>query len=155
MSTLTAVRPAPATATVRWAVSDGEFENHFISSTPEPALWLTDETMRQHRRGKASAVSVHRHDPFLGVLWDATSDGADVFTATGWPRLDDETLHLRAAVIGILMDILVADDTPDRRAVSRNIRSAHVCAGLPLSDPAVWHTGSGNAGLRKSVPPHR
>jgi hypothetical protein len=127
MSTLTAVRPAPAT--VRWAVSDGEFENHFISSTPEPALWLTDETMRQHRRGKAPAVSVHRHDPFLGVLWDATSDGADVFTATGWPRLDDETLHLRAAVIGILMDILVADDT---------------LTGAPfpgISDPHTWGGG--------------
>ena len=113
MSTLTDLRPAPATtSTVLWAVSDGAFENQFIDSTPAAAVWLTDEAMRQHRRGKAPAVTVHLHDPLLGVLWDATADVAAVFTATGWPRLDDNTLHLRAAVIGMLTDILVSDETP-------------------------------------------
>jgi hypothetical protein len=112
MSPLTASRHAPATAsTVLWAVSDGAFENHFLHSTSEAAVWLTDEAMRRHRRSQDTAVTVHLHDPFLGVLWDATADVQDVFRATGWPRLDEETLHLRATVIGILTDILVSDDT--------------------------------------------
>lgn len=112
MNTQTVARPADTTtSTVLWAVSDGAFENHFVASTPAAAVWLTDEAMRRHRRGQVPAVTVHLHDPFLGVLWDATGDVADVFKATGWPRLDDETLHLRAAVIGMLTDILVSDDT--------------------------------------------
>lgn len=109
MSTFTAARPAPTT--VLWAVSDGAFENHFVTSTSEAAVWLTDEAMRRYRRGQDPTVTVHLHDPFLGVLWDASSDVADVFTAMGWPRLDEDTLHLRAAVIGILGDILISDDT--------------------------------------------
>jgi hypothetical protein len=113
MSIQTAARPAHATSgTVLWAVSDGAFENHFLTSTSEAAVWLADEAMRRHRRGLEPSVTAHLHDPFLGVLWDATADVADVFTATGWPRLDDDTLHLRATVIGILSDILVSDDTP-------------------------------------------
>lgn len=113
MSTHTAARPASApTSTVLWAVSDGRFENHFLDSTPAAAAWLTDEAMRQHRRRQETAVTVHLHDPFLGVLWDATADVTAVFTAAGWPRLDEDTLHLRAAVIGMLTDILVSDETP-------------------------------------------
>jgi hypothetical protein len=112
MSTLTAAPHAPdTTSTVLWAVSDGAFENHFLTSTSEAAVWLTDEAMRRHRRGQEPTVTVHLHDPFLGVLWDGSSDVQDVFRATGWPRLDDETLHLRATVIGILTNILVSDDT--------------------------------------------
>lgn len=112
MSIYTAAQTAPFTATLQWAVSDGEFQNLTISSAPEAALWLTDEAMRQHRRGEVPAVSVHLHDPFLGVLWDATSDVVEVFKATGWPTLTGDTLQIRAAVIGILKDILVSDDTP-------------------------------------------
>jgi hypothetical protein len=112
MSLRTAARPThAATNTVLWAVSDGAFENHFLTSTTEAAVWLTDESMRRHRRGQEPSVTVHLHDPFLGVLWDATSDVADVLTATGWPRLDEDTLHLRATVISIIRDILVSDDT--------------------------------------------
>lgn len=113
MSTLAVSRPAPAaTGTLPWALSDGAFENHFVTSAAVAAVWLTDEAMRQHRRDQTSALSVHLHDPFLGVLWDATADVAAVFTATGWPQLNEDTLHLRAAVIGMLTDILVSDDTP-------------------------------------------
>jgi hypothetical protein len=113
MSTRTAPRPASTTTgTLQWAVSDGAFENHFVASASEAAVWVTDEAMRRHRRGEEPAVTVHLHDPFLGVLWDATADVADVFRATGWPRLDEDTLHLRATVIGLLADILVSDDTP-------------------------------------------
>lgn len=113
MSTLAAVRPAPAvTPVVLWAVSDGGYENHFLTSTSEAAVWIVDEAMRKHRRGQTLELTVHRHDPFLGVLWDAAPDVADVFKATGWPILDGDTLQLRATVIGILKDILVSDDTP-------------------------------------------
>ncbi|MFB9714163.1 hypothetical protein [Arthrobacter methylotrophus] len=113
MSTITASRPAPATtSTILWAVSDGAFENHFLTSTPEAAVWLTDEAMRQFRRGQESSVAIHLHDPFLGVLWDASTDVRDVFRATGWPRLDETTLHLRSDVIALVRDILITDDTP-------------------------------------------
>ncbi|MBG0738643.1 hypothetical protein IV500_04305 [Paeniglutamicibacter antarcticus] len=99
-------------SSVLWSISDGEFENHFVASPSAAAVWLTDTVMRQHRRGQAPVAAVHLHDPFLGVLWDATADVTDVFTATGWPALTGDILVLRAHVIGILTDILVSNDTP-------------------------------------------
>lgn len=113
MTTLTDVRSAPGiTRPYQWAVSDGEYENRFIGSTPWAAAWLVDEAMRKHLRAETPALVVHLHDRLLGALWDATSDVADVFTSTGWPTRDGDSLQLRATVIGILKDILVADDTP-------------------------------------------
>ena len=97
MTTLTDVRPAPATTrTYQWA-----------------AAWLVDEARRKHLKGETSHLTVHLHDRLLGVIWDATSDVEDVFRATGWPARDGgEILQLRAAVIGIIKNILVSDDTP-------------------------------------------
>lgn len=114
MSIQTAHRPAPTTSSaVLWALSDGAFENHFVTSTTDAAVWLTDEVMRRHLRGQDPfTVTVHLHDPFLGVLWDATDNVADILRATGWPRQDETTLHLRAAVISHIRDILVSDETP-------------------------------------------
>lgn len=113
MSTRTAPRTAPATTdALCWAVSDGVFEHRFLPSASEAALWLTDEAMRQFRRGQETSVAVHLHDPFLGVLWEASTDVLDVFRATGWPRLDETTLHLRADVIALVRDILISDETP-------------------------------------------
>lgn len=112
MSTLTDVRPAPAIArTHQWAVSDGEYENLSIASTSWAAAWLVDEAMRKHRQGLTPQLTVHLQDRLLGVLWDATSDVMDVFKATGWPTLSGDILLLRAIVINILKDILVADDS--------------------------------------------
>ncbi|MET4144074.1 hypothetical protein [Arthrobacter sp. UYCo732] len=112
MSTLTEARPAAATAReYRWAVSDGAYENLFFESTSWAASWLADEAMRQHLRGRVPEFTVHLQDQFMGVLWDATSDVSDVFTAIGWPTVSGETLQLRATVIGIVRDILVSDDT--------------------------------------------
>lgn len=114
MTTLTDVRPGPTIArTYQWAVSDGEYENQFIASTSWAAAWLVDEARRKHLRGEPGQQTVHLHDRLLGVLWDATSDVADVFKATGWPAGDGgDILQLRATVMGIIRDILVSDDTP-------------------------------------------
>ncbi|QOT19259.1 hypothetical protein [Paenarthrobacter sp. YJN-5] len=115
MSIQTARRPPARTPTSQllWAVSDGAFENHFVASTTEAALWLTDESMRRHLRSQDPfTLSVHLQDPFLGVLWDATSNVVDIFKATGWPRQDETTLHLRAAVISLIREILISDETP-------------------------------------------
>lgn len=96
----------------RWAVSDGIYENQFFAGASWAAAWLVDEAMRKHRQGQVAELTVHLHDRLLGVLWDATSDVADVFRATGWPELDGDTLWRRAGVISIIKDILVTDDTP-------------------------------------------
>ncbi|WP_043795116.1 hypothetical protein [Pseudarthrobacter chlorophenolicus] len=113
MSTLTEVRPmAEIARDMRWLVSDGAYENQFFASSSWASAWLVDEAMRQHLKGDTPEVTVHLHDRLLGVLWDATSDVKDVFAATGWPKTGGNTLQLRAAVISIVKDILVSDDTP-------------------------------------------
>lgn len=113
MSTRASPRPAQTTFNaVSWALSDGLYENHFFSETPEAAVWLVDEAMRAHRQGQIPNLTVHRCDPFLGVLWDASSDVAAVFTATGWPTLTGDILTTRTTVIRILTDILITDETP-------------------------------------------
>lgn len=114
MSTLTAVRPITTIRrNLRWAISDGSwFRPQFFAEASWAAAWVVDEMMRGYRAGTAPTLTVRLQDQLLGVLWDATSDVNDVLRATGWPTQEGDTLHLRAAVIGIIRDILVADDSP-------------------------------------------
>lgn len=111
---MTETRPAPATTPIpyRWAVSDRDQGVSFFTDTSRAAEAAADEAMWRLRRGQAPSVTVQLRDPDLGVLWDATSDVADVLAATGWPALDGDVLKLRAGVIRILTAILIADDTP-------------------------------------------
>lgn len=117
MSTLTHARPGRTEIKrdLRWAVTDGIYESEFLTSSTQAAAWLVDEAMRKHLKGETPTIGVHLHDQLLGVIWDATPDVTDVFTAVGWPKTTDDTLEflrLRASVIGIIRDILVSDDTP-------------------------------------------
>lgn len=98
---------------LRWFISDGSYVRPqvFVDAS-WAAAWIVDEVMRGHLSGEAPRLTVRLQDQILGVLWDATRDVYGVLGATGWPTTEGDTLQLRAAVIGIIRDILVADDSP-------------------------------------------
>lgn len=114
MSTSTVTRPAPpiiAPASA-WSVSGTGQGRGIFTTSSQAAVWITDEAMLQMRYGHTPAVTVQLIDPDHVLLWDASSDVADVLAATGWPTLDGDILHLRVTVIRILTAILVSDETP-------------------------------------------
>ena len=114
MSTLTAVRPMTRiNRNLRWFISDGGFfKPQVFAEASWAAAWIVDEKLRAHLAGTSIALTVRLQDQLIGVLWDATSDVNNVLDATGWPTVEGDILHLRTAVICIIRDILVADDTP-------------------------------------------
>jgi hypothetical protein len=114
MSTMTVLPPqTQIRRNLRWAISDGGwFRPKFFAEASWAAAWVVDETMRHHLAGQPVQLTVRLQDQLLGVLWDATSDVNEVLAATGWPTQEGDTLHLRATVISIIRDILVADDSP-------------------------------------------
>ncbi|MGK3708831.1 hypothetical protein [Arthrobacter sp. IK3] len=79
----------------------------FHSTARKAGTALVDLLTRRMMKGHpARTITVKLLDEHDEVLWDATSDVADVLTATGWPGRNTD----RDAVIDVLEAILVTDE---------------------------------------------
>jgi hypothetical protein len=79
------------------------------------AGYIADETRRRVRAGNPEPVTVHRLDGGMEPDWDASSDVADVLTATGWTTRCTDPAYavawlLRDDVAELLEAILVSAD---------------------------------------------
>lgn len=106
---------ASAPATTMWSASyDGPGLRVFTSARGA-AAFVTEETRRRVKAGNHEPVTVNRLDGAMEPDWNASSDVADVLTATGWTtRCADPSYavawRLRDEVVELLGAVLVTED---------------------------------------------
>lgn len=90
-----------------WEVKVGDAAGQFLSSPRKAAERIAAIAERRMAQGRPITFTVYRLDEDDTVEWDASTDVASVFAATGWPASDCEIQ--RAQVVDILEAILVED----------------------------------------------
>jgi len=102
----------PPRVKTMWSASYAGPGTRIFTDTRSAAQFIADETRRRVRSGNPEPVTVNRIDGGMEPDWDASSDVADVLTATGWTARCaapsySVAFRLRDDVIDVLEDILV------------------------------------------------
>ncbi|MET1086891.1 MAG: hypothetical protein ABWY04_07200 [Arthrobacter sp.] len=98
--------------TTQWSASYDGPGLRIFTSARAAAAFIADETRRRVKVGNPEPVTVNRLDGAMEPDWNASSDVADVLTATGWTaRCADPAYavawRLRDEIIEVLEAILV------------------------------------------------
>lgn len=105
----------PAPVTTLWSVGLTGPGVRIFTSAFRAAEFIVDESRRRVKTRNPEPLTVRRLDGAMEPDWDASSDVADVFTATRWLKRCTNDAYavkwlLRDEIIEVVRAILVSDD---------------------------------------------